>query len=108
MHKRCFIRAGRGSIKAGRGEQRQQHVAYTTKNHTHNTHKHHTQLRDPILRHFPGESLTSPEVVLMSALVALYISFMFFAQVSVVCVCVCGEREFWVCGYMLFVLDLCS
>ena len=33
-----------------------------------------------MLRNFGGEGLTSPEVVLMSAMVALYSSFMFFAQ----------------------------
>jgi len=42
----------------------------------------HPQLRDPCLRNFPGEPLTSPEVVLMLALVSLYASFMFFAQVG--------------------------
>ncbi|GBF89446.1 hypothetical protein Rsub_02018 [Raphidocelis subcapitata] len=37
-------------------------------------------MRDPSLRNFPGEPLTSPEVVLMLALASLYSSFMFFAQ----------------------------
>lgn len=39
-------------------------------------------MRDPMLRAFPGDPLTSPEVVLMLALASLYASFMFFSQVG--------------------------
>jgi hypothetical protein len=40
------------------------------------------QLQDPCLRSLPGDPLTTPQVVLMLALVSLYSSFMFFAQVG--------------------------
>jgi hypothetical protein len=53
----------------------------TNPTHNPNTHTHTiTQLRDPVLRHYPGEPLSSPQAVLMCALVSLYSSFMFFAQ----------------------------